>query len=53
MHIYSESLSRELTAARLADAERIRRRRLLVRAARLSRRAERAAYDARLAIARL
>lgn len=53
MYLYSESLARELDASRLADAERERRRRLLARAARLSRKAEQAAYDARLALARV
>ena len=53
MYLYSESLARELDAARLADAERDRRRRLLAQAARLSRKAEQAAYDARLALARV
>jgi hypothetical protein len=53
MYLYSEGLARELDAARLADAERQRRQRVLARAARLSRKAERAAYDARLALARV
>lgn len=53
MYLYSESLARELVAVRLAEAERQRRRRLLASAARLGRKAERAAYDARLALARV
>jgi hypothetical protein len=53
MYLYSEALARELVAARLAEAERERRRRLLVTAARLGRKAEQAAYDARLALARV
>ncbi|WP_165872838.1 hypothetical protein [Nocardioides jejuensis] len=43
MYIQTEILARELIAARLAEAERIRRRRRLVRAA----------YDARLALGRV
>lgn len=53
MNVLNEALAREYDAARLAEAERLRRQRLLVTAARLSRKAERAAYDARLALARL
>ncbi|MDO7867427.1 hypothetical protein [Nocardioides jiangxiensis] len=53
MYIQTEILARELIAARLAEAERIRRRRFLTQAARLSRAAERAAYDARLALGRV
>ncbi len=55
-HLMSLSLeiwAREHEAARLAEAERLRRGRLLTRAARLSRKAERAAYEARLALARV
>jgi hypothetical protein len=46
-------MARDLDVARRGDAERERRRRLLAKAARLSRKAERAAYDARLALARV
>jgi hypothetical protein len=53
MYVQSQALAREQYAARLAEAERQRRLRVLAQAARLSRKAERAAYDARLAIARL
>lgn len=53
MYLQSQSLAREHHAARLAEAERERRQRVLARAARLSRKAEKAAYDARLALARI
>lgn len=53
MYLHSQSLAREQYAARLAEAERERRQRVLARAARLSRKAEKAAYDARLALARI
>ena len=53
MYLQSQSLAREQYAARLAEAERERRQRVLARAARLSRKAEKAAYDARLALARI
>lgn len=53
MYLYSATLARDLDVARRRDAERERRQRLLARAARLSRKAEQAAYDARLALARL
>lgn len=53
MYLQFQSLAREHHAARLAEAERESRQRVLARAARLSRKAEKAAYDARLALARI
>lgn len=53
MYLSTETWARELDAARLAEAEHLRPGRLLTRAARLSRKAERAAYEARLALARV
>jgi len=53
MDLLNEELARAHRAARIGEAERERRGRNLVLARRLSRRAERAAQQARLALARL
>jgi hypothetical protein len=53
MYLQSQALAREQYASRLAEVEHQRRLRVLAKAMRLSRKAERAAYDARLALARL
>ena len=52
MNLMHEELARAHTSARLGEARQRRRGHQLVRARRLSRRAERAAQEARLAIAR-
>jgi len=52
MSLMNESLARAQMAARLGEAHQLRRGHQLVRARRLSRRAEQAAQQARLALAR-
>jgi hypothetical protein len=52
MNLMNEDLARAQMAARLGEAQDLRRGHQLVMARRLSRRAERAAHQARLAIAR-
>jgi hypothetical protein len=52
MNLMHEDLARAQMAARLGEAQENRRGHQLARARRLSRRAERAALEARLAIAR-
>jgi hypothetical protein len=52
MNLMYEDLAREHMSARLGEAHASRRGRRLVMARRLSRRAERAAQQARLALAR-
>ena len=52
MNTMNEDLARAQLAARLGEAHDMRRGRQLARARRLSRRAERAALQARLALAR-
>jgi hypothetical protein len=52
MNLMHEDLARAQMAARLGEAQEIRRGHQLALARRLSRRAERAALEARLAIAR-
>jgi hypothetical protein len=52
MNLINEDLARAQISSRVIDAEQQRRARQVVRARRLSRRAERAAQAARLAIAR-
>ena len=53
MNLIHEDLARAHAAARLGEARQQRRGRQLVLARRLARKAERAAYEARLALARL
>lgn len=52
MNTMNEDLARAQMAARLGEAQQLRRGYYLARARRLSRRAERAALQARLALAR-
>jgi len=52
MNLIQEDLARAHMSARLGEAQSMRRGHQLVRSRRLSRRAERAAQQARLAIAR-
>lgn len=52
MNLLDEDLARAQMSARLGEAQNLRRARQLVVARRLSRRAERAAHQARLALAR-
>ena len=52
MNLMNEEMARAQMSARLGEAHQMRRGHQLVRARRLSRRAERAAQQARLAIAR-
>ncbi len=52
MNLMHEELARSHMAARLGEAQELRRGNRLVRARRLSRKAERAAQQARLALAR-
>ena len=52
MNLMNENLARAQMAARLGEAQELRRGHQLVRSRRLSRRAERAAQQARLALAR-
>ena len=53
MNLMNEDLARAHMAARLGEAQNLRRGQQLVVARRLSRRAERAAHQARLALARV
>ena len=53
MNLMNEDLARAHMAARLGEAQNQRRGQQLVVARRLSRRAERAAHQARLALARV
>ena len=52
MNLMHENLARAQMAARLGEAQQLRRGHQLARARRLSRKAEQAAQQARLAIAR-
>jgi hypothetical protein len=52
MNLMNENLARAQMSARLGEAQQLRRGHQLARARRLSRRAERAAQQARLALAR-
>ena len=52
MNLMNEDLARAQMSARLGEAQSMRRGHQLAMARRLSRRAERAAHEARLAIAR-
>ena len=52
MNLMNEDLARSQMSARLGEAQELRRGHQLVLARRLSRRAERAAQQARLALAR-
>ena len=52
MSLLPENLARAQMSARLGEAQQLRRGHQLVRARRLSRKAERAAQQARLALAR-
>ena len=52
MNLMNENLARAQMSARLGEAQQLRRGHQLVRARRLSRKAEQAAQQARLAIAR-
>ncbi len=52
MNMLNESLAREQMSARLGEAQQLRLGHQLTRARRLSRKAERAAQQARLALAR-
>lgn len=52
MSLMNEDLARAQMSARLGEAQHLRRGQQLVRANRLARRAERAAQQARLALAR-
>ncbi|CUR58589.1 conserved hypothetical protein [metagenome] len=52
MNLMHEELARSQMAERLGEAQELRRGNRLVRARRLSRKAERAAQQARLALAR-
>jgi len=53
MRLMSEDLARAQMAARLGEAQQMQRGHQLARARRLSRKAERAAQQARLALARV
>jgi hypothetical protein len=53
MNLMYENLARSQMAERLGEAQELRRGDRLVRARRLSRKAERAAQQARLAVARV
>jgi hypothetical protein len=53
MNLMNEELARAQMSARLGEAQSLRRGRQVVVARRLSRRAERAAYEARLALSRV
>ena len=52
MNLMNENLAREQMSARLGEAQQLRRGHQLARARRLSRKAEQAAQQARLALAR-
>ena len=52
MNLLNENLAREQMSARLGEAQQLQRGRRLVAARRLSRKAESAAQQARLALAR-
>ena len=52
MNLLNENLAREQMSARLGEAQQLQRGRRLVAARRLSRKAENAAQQARLALAR-
>jgi hypothetical protein len=52
MNLLNEDLARAQMSARLGEAQNLRRGQQLVLARRLSRRAERAAHQARVALAR-
>ncbi len=52
MNLMNENLARVQMSARLGEAQELRRGRQLIRARRLSRKAEQAAQQARLALAR-
>ena len=52
MNLMNENLARAQMSARLGEAQELRRGRQLIRARRLSRKAEQAAQQARLALAR-
>jgi hypothetical protein len=52
MNLMNENMARAQMAARLGEAQQLRRGHQLVRARRLSRKAEQAAQQARLALAR-
>jgi hypothetical protein len=52
MNTMYEALARQQMSARLGEAQQLRRGRQLVMARRLSRKAEQAAQEARLAVAR-
>ena len=52
MNLMPENLARAQMSARLGEAQQLRRGHHLARARRLSRKAEQAAQDARLALAR-
>ena len=52
MNLMHENLARAQMSARLGEAQQLRRGAQMVRARRLSRKAERAAQQARLALAR-
>ncbi len=52
MNLMNENLARAQMAARLGEAQALRRGHQMVRARRLSRKAEQAAQQARLAVAR-
>jgi hypothetical protein len=52
MNLMNENLARAQMSARLGEAQQLRRGHQLTRARRLSRRAEQAAQQARLALAR-
>jgi hypothetical protein len=52
MNLLNENLAREQLSARLGEAQQLQRGRRLVAARRLSRKAENAAQQARLALAR-
>jgi hypothetical protein len=52
MNLINEDLARAQMSARLGEARELRRGHQLVKARRLTRRAERAAHQARLALAR-
>jgi hypothetical protein len=53
MYLQNEALARAQMSARLGEAQELRRGRQLVAARRLSRKAEKAAAQARLALARV
>ena len=52
MNLMNENLARAQMSARLGEAQQLRRSHQLIRARRLSRKAEQAAQQARLALAR-